>query len=79
MVIAVRAVLVTFFEHFGIFSEGLFALFADEGLVGGVLGLGLLWIWIMGILPCPSSAVAHGLQTRDGIRRNQTIFGLFNS
>jgi hypothetical protein len=36
MVIAVRAVLVTFFEHCGILSEGLFALFAGEGLAGGV-------------------------------------------
>lgn len=40
MVVAVRAILVTLFEYCGIFSEGLLALFADEGLVGCVrLGL----------------------------------------
>lgn len=36
MVIAVRAVLVTFFEFCSIFSERLLALFADEGLAGCV-------------------------------------------
>ena len=36
MIVTVRAVLVTFFKFCGIFSEGLLALFADEGLAGCV-------------------------------------------
>lgn len=77
VVVAVRAVLVTFFEHCGIFSEGLFALFASKGL--GCVRLRVAADWDNGVLPCPSSAVTHDLRSRDGTRRNQTIFGLLNS
>jgi hypothetical protein len=50
-----------------------------QAKVWGALGSGLVRIWIMEVLPCPFSAVTHDLRSRDGTRRNQTIFGLLNS
>jgi hypothetical protein len=77
VVITVWTVLVAFFEFFGVFAEGFFALLAGERLVLLVrVGRGVLIKDEGGKIPFLISGVADGSPFLGGIQRNQTIFDL---
>jgi hypothetical protein len=81
VVVAVRAVLVAFFEFLGVFAEGFFAFFAGEYLfVSGLVG-----VWVGGWKrrgeegkdrPFQFFGGEGGLLFLGGILRSRTIFGL---